>query len=149
MSNEGLFGENYAIRIHNNVISQPAGRTLLLGAQGMVSVMNNYFNSELSDVTISGESFPSLKGIQGGCVSIFNPVTNTNAVHVETNVMAIGVPPLIGGTIFDNNQSRLGQANTSTLSHYIVTEADLCFGHNQVNCINADIRSNTFCIQLH
>ncbi len=143
-SSEGLFGENYAARVHDNVVSQPAGRALLLGAQGMVSVVDNYFNSELSDVTVISESFPSLKGVQGACVSIFNPVTNVSVAHAETQVMAIGVPPLIGGTIFENNQSRLGQANTSLLSHYIVTESDLCFGHNQVNCVNAAIRFNTF-----
>ena len=133
-----FFGEDYAVRIHDNVVSQPAGRALLLGAQGAVSVLNNYFNSDIRDPVAA-----PLPNIPGGCVTIYIPGIGNNVRYGES-ISAIGIPPLTSGTIYDCNQSRLGLGNSSLLSHYILAGTDLSFGSNQVNCLNSEIKINTF-----
>jgi hypothetical protein len=133
-----FFGEDYAVRVHDNVVSQPAGRALLIGAQGAVSVLNNYFNSDIRDPV----AVP-LPNIPGGCVTIYIPGMGNSARYGE-RISAVSVPPITGGTIFECNQSRLGPGNSSILSHFILAGPDLCFGSNQVNCLNSEIRINTF-----
>ena len=50
LTNQNFFGSNGrpAVRIHDNVVDQPVGRALVIGAFGPVSILDNQFNSELS-----------------------------------------------------------------------------------------------------
>ena len=51
---DGFSSPDPAVRIHDNVVNQPAGQALFMQAYGPVSVVDNYFNSEVSDNSAMG-----------------------------------------------------------------------------------------------
>jgi hypothetical protein len=112
-----------AARIHDNVVSQPAGFGLLIGSLGTVSVINNYFNSELAYIsTEEPNRF-------GGCVSITNALAGTSV-------------------IFNNNQTVLGPRNESIVCQRLDCKGDLAFGFNHSSCLSSgdhmNLLTNTF-----
>jgi len=116
----------YVCMIHGNVIRQPAGPALRInGHSTTVSVVNNYFTSELSDI----EADPIYTG---GVVSIYATASSISSAS--------------GSVIFQCNRSELLQndGSGSTTSHYIYTDYSLCFGSNHITCWNSNIRRNTF-----
>jgi hypothetical protein len=142
---------DYAARIHDNVVNQPIGFALLIGAFGALSVLNNYFNSNL--LNNSSPTLPSVMPTRfGGSVMIFNNgwrLATTPGAMAEggtsTHALAIAVQPrLMAGTIFNNNQTRLAPSNKSPICQLInCSRADLAFGFNEANCFNENTAANT------
>ncbi len=116
---EAASGASFAVRVHDNVVEQPAGQALTITAVGPVSVVNNYFSSELS----GSEDLD----LWAGAVLIRN-IWGTNSVATR----AISVQrPAGGNTLFNGNQTLVGSNNSSITSQLILSTEDIGFDGNQ------------------
>ena len=133
-----------AARVHDNIVSQPAGQALTILAIGSVSVVNNHFNSELSGteffdllagavliVNLAGLNrfgTPGIGGMNSSTGLIAGTPTNytTFARNPNTNLLFPN-----GNTLFNSNQTRLGIQNSSLTSQWIFSVDDIGFDGNQ------------------
>ncbi|NJK65329.1 MAG: carboxypeptidase regulatory-like domain-containing protein [Richelia sp. CSU_2_1] len=138
-----------AARVHDNIVNQPAGQALTIFAIGPVSVVSNYFNSELSGieffdrlagavliVNLGGLNRLGTPGIGGINASpgAFSGAENINSFVAPQNSQ----PNLLfpdGNTLFNNNQTRSGIKNTSLTSQWIFSIDDIGFDGNQSECL--------------
>lgn len=134
-----------ATRVHDNIVSQPAGQALSLFALGSVSVINNHFNSELSgteflESLVGGVLILNLGGLNRlGMPGMVGAIASTNAIsRTTTNPAATFArnpsADLLfpnGNTLFNSNQTRLGIQNTSLTSQWIFSVDDIGFDGNQ------------------
>ncbi len=138
-----------AARVHDNIINQPAGQALTILASGPVSVVNNYFNSELSGteffeqlagtiliVNLGGLNRLGMPGFGGINASngALSGAENSNSFVAPKNSQ----PNLLfpdGNTLFNNNQTRSGIKNTSLTSQWIFSIDDIGFDGNQSECL--------------
>lgn len=146
-----------AARIHDNVVNQPVGQALRMLAYGPVSVLDNYFNSELTGrdkvelvagtVLISniGESRLAARGyiatniksqklyVAGESAGL--PIGSSD-LDAKSNI-SIGkdakrLSQANGNTLFANNQIRNGPSNLSTFSQVInAPKGDIGYSDNQ------------------
>lgn len=107
----------HAARIHDNIVHQPAGQALRLFAIGPASICGNRFATDLS----GPEPFERLAG----------------ALLVLTLGGENRLPA--GLTLFNSNQSRLGERATSLMSQIILTTDDIGFDGNQCVAITDGI----------
>ncbi|HEX6827456.1 MAG TPA: hypothetical protein VF104_00600 [Burkholderiales bacterium] len=150
-----------AARIHGNVVDQPAGQALTLGAFGPVACADNSFSSELSGLRafdrMAGSVFIfNLGGVQnaGGGTKIAaqsaaavnldeaaptaasagtaaNVVTRRR-VYTNFNRAAAAYRVMPGGyTQFNDNQVRTGGLNTSFTCQAILSMDDVAYQANQ------------------
>ena len=133
-----------AIRVHDNMVSQPAGQALTVLALGSVSVVNNHFNSELSgtgfyDRLAGSVLIVNLAGLNRlGTPGIGGTIASTGAIAgTPTNYASFARNPNTnllfpnGNTLFNNNQTRLGIQNNSLTSQWIYSVDDIGFDGNQ------------------
>ncbi len=109
--------------IHDNIVDQPAGQALTLLAIGPLSILDNKFNSELTD-----------PGSSAGGVQIFNIGGIQNIPTIQNRFMRKEGTDLRfpnGNTLFNSNQTRVGSANKNIYSQLILALDDLGFDGNQ------------------
>jgi Family of unknown function (DUF6519) len=99
----------HAARIHDNIVYQPAGHSLRLLGVGPTSICDNRFVSDLS----GPERIENLAGV----------------VFVQAVGIAQRLPA--GLTLFNSNQSHLGERAASLASQLIWTTDDIGFDGNQ------------------
>ena len=114
----GLDAGRHAVRIHDNLIYQPAGQALTLFVLGPLSVCHNRFNTDLSG--------PGNLERLSGAVSILN-IGGTK-----------GFPE--GDTLFAGNQTRLGSESVSFTSQLIWALDDLGYDANQSLALTSGVR---------
>ncbi len=134
-----------AARVHDNIVSQPAGQALTILAIGPVSVVNNHFNSELSGteffdrlagavliVNLGGSNRLGTPGI-GGAIGSVDAIAGTSSTHYAAFARNPNTNLLFpnGNTLFNNNQTRLGIQNLSLTSQWIFSVDDIGFDGNQ------------------
>jgi len=133
-----------AARVHDNIVSQPAGQALTILAIGPVSVVNNHFNSELSgteffDLLAGAVLIVNLAGLNrfgtpgiGGTLSSVDVLvgTPTNYTNFDRNTNSNLLFPN-GNILFNSNQTRLGIQNLSLTSQWIFSMDDIGFDGNQ------------------
>ncbi len=142
-----VVSSGHAARIHDNVVDQPVGRALTMGAFGPVSVVNNRFSSACSgpeqlDKLVGAVLIVNLGGLQ--CVAQAQiALAQTKAVETKHQLFARKVEPDLSGilqphplfpsgnTLFNDNQTRVGPDSRSSISQLILTLDDLGFGGNQ------------------
>ena len=136
-----------ATRVHDNIVSQPAGEALTIFALGSVSVVNNHFNSELSGTEflerlVGGVLIVNLGGLTRlGTPGIVGAIASSEAISRKAsfseNQASFARNPSAnllfpnGNTLFNNNQTRLGIQNTSLTSQWIFSVDDIGFDGNQ------------------
>lgn len=149
-----------AARVHDNIVSQPAGQALTIFAIGPVSIINNHFNSELSgteffDLLAGGVLIINLGGLNrlgmpgiGGAIASVGTISRTstnntsstratNSTATPNNQATFPRNPNAdllfpnGNTLFNNNQTRLGIQNNSLTSQWIFSTDDIGFDGNQ------------------
>lgn len=149
-----------AARVHGNVVDQPAGQALTLGAFGPVACTDNSFSSELSGVRpfdrLAGSVLIfNLGGVQntGGGTKIAAksaeavnidaapeagaaPAANTlnvkRRVYTNFNRAQAAYRVMPGGyTQFNDNQVRTGGLNTSFACQAILSMDDVAYQANQ------------------
>jgi hypothetical protein len=128
-----------AARVHDNVVDQPVGRALTIRANGPLSILNNQFNSELSE---PGDSTLKIGTVKITNVNIryqaYRSTAASNGVTVNTGFsspavyasMVIKQVPKCN-TLFNNNQTRMGLENKSHISQVIISADDIGFDGNQ------------------
>ena len=114
----GLDTGRHAVRIHDNLIFQPAGQAVTLFVLGPLSVCHNRFNTDLSG--------PSNLERLSGAILILN-IGGTQ-----------GFPE--GDTLFVGNQTRLGSESISFTSQLIWTLDDLGYDANQSLALTPGVR---------
>jgi len=151
-----------AARVHENLVDQPVGQALYAVAYGPLSCTDNSFNSELSGL--------SAREREAGTVFIFNlggtqkapsavqaktgdataPAANINRLQAGAvftrNPAAVALLPS-GVTLFNDNQSRTGAANTSAACQAIASMDDVSYQANQSEsdgARQANLFSNVF-----
>ena len=99
----------HAARIHGNVVDQPVGRPLTLGAFGPVSVVDNLFNSEISapgiiNTAVGGALIINLGGGFTNVTDFLGAFRETQAQGAQTvpstvlgPVSSYGVAPMTAG----------------------------------------------------
>ncbi len=128
-----------AARVHDNVVDQPVGKALTIRANGPLSILNNQFNSELSE--------PGDSTLKIGTVKIINvnidyqAYRSTAASNSETLSTGYLFPGVYASrvirqvpkcnTLFNNNQTRMGLENKSHISQVIISSDDIGFDGNQ------------------
>jgi hypothetical protein len=154
------FSQRPAARIHENLVDQPVGLALFVVAFGPVQCNDNAFSSNLSGVgdleRLAGTVFLfDLGGIYNAAPGIGLP----SAVTIEPHANAPSTPaaesgatsaapasvnaPMIergaavlqlfpsGNVMFNDNQLRTGESNTSLTCQTVATLDDLSYGDNQ------------------
>jgi hypothetical protein len=122
-------GASPAARIHANVVEQPAGQAMRITAVGPVSVLGNYFTSELSG--------PEQLDLLAGAVlirnlwSMFSTRTGVAARTSFSRAAVVNRDLANGNTLFNGNQTLVGSNNTSATSQLILSTADIGFDGNQ------------------
>jgi hypothetical protein len=131
-----------AARVHDNVVDQPAGTALTIIVLGPLSILNNRFNSELSDpedgifkvgtvkIINKGQHYPGISSVSG--FEIANPKYLSLPVYIETS---IGKQMPKGNILFNNNQTRMGPENNSHISQVIISRDDIGFDGNQSDAL--------------
>jgi hypothetical protein len=128
-------------RVHDNVVDQPAGRALTITGRGCLSILNNQFNSELSDSEDVKFKVGTVKIINKGEHYLGRPAASTED-PADTGYSLLGVPYIYIGTsrrierpkgniLFNNNQTRMGPENNSHISQVIISNDDIGFDGNQ------------------
>jgi hypothetical protein len=98
----------HAARIHDNIVYQPAGQALRSFGLGAVSIVDNHFSSEIA----GSDAIERLAGL------VF--VLTAGSAKLPT-----------GLSLFNGNQSRLGERAVSFTSQLLWTTDDLGFDANQ------------------
>lgn len=144
-------GARPAARIHENVVDQPAGPALRLGAFGPASITDNHFSSEQSGtdsrdqlagalqvrnlggvqfVGASEENPPSVS-VPGATSGVGTALPSTGGLKVNfTRHLAQSVLP-VGPTLFADNQVRTGATNTSLVCQLLAAYDDASYQNNQ------------------
>ena len=143
-----LINPRPAARIHENVVDQPAGLALYISAYGPLSCTDNSFNSELSGTNALERTAGTVLIINAGGTQIAPPSVQVKAqaakpapagqarssapqaVMFGRKPEALALLPR-GHTMFNDNQSRTGAANTSVNCQVIATFDDLAYQDNQ------------------
>jgi hypothetical protein len=150
-----------AARVHQNVVDQPAGLALYAAAYGPLSITDNSFNSELSGVNplelaagtvlivnIGGmQQAPAAVRLQSQTAGLAG--TPSGAASLKSAVFARTPTALAllpnGNTLFNDNQSRTGAANTSATCQVINSLSDVSYQGNQSRSERAgNLFSNVF-----
>jgi Right handed beta helix region len=121
-------GEDYGVRIHNNIVKQPAGLALKILAIGFVTVLNNFFKSDLLDPFAASQGAAATSRLRVGCIMILN------------------LGRYKRGTLFNDNQIQCSSTNQCSICQMIGSINDLCFGSNEVGCFNRELTSDTFLV---
>jgi len=141
-STSELARTTFAARIHDNVVEQPAGHALSVTAVGPVSVLSNYFRSDLSE-----REGPNL---WAGAVLI-QDIWGIGSMQSRVSRAAAFVrgpvvrPPTFNGNIlFNDNQTFVGPNSGSYTSQLLLSRGDIGFDGNQSdNLKGASLLSNT------
>ncbi len=138
-----------AARLYDNRIEQPVGQALGLVAMGAISINNNYFKSERSgvrffDQLVGGVSILNFGGLDRMGKQTAKTVTNKTfvekaATHFTRHSQSHTCLPN-GNTLFNNNQTYLGLANTSFISQFIVSADDIGFDSNQSDALGRGLQ---------
>jgi hypothetical protein len=131
-----------AARIHENVVDQPAGLALYIGAYGPLSCTDNSFNSELSGTNPLELAAGTVLIINAGGSQIAPPSSTMTAQPANASQRTVGDATFgrnsealallpRGHTMFNDNQSRTGAANGSATCQIIATSDDLAYQDNQ------------------
>ena len=94
----------HAARVHGNVVDQPVGRPLTLGALGPVSIVDNLFNSEITapgvvNAAVGGALVLNLGGGFKKVMDFLTTYKNTQAQQAQTGLMraeAMTMQPVVG-----------------------------------------------------
>ena len=138
----GPAGSGLAFRSHENIVEQPFGRALTVGAWGSVSVQENRLHTVVAD-----EEF---LGTYSGAVLIVNiggmdRMAQTTAALSNEALAARSVVDMAastearhpdGNTLFMDNQVRLDQRRSSRVAQLIISLDDLCYTGNQAEVGN-------------
>ncbi len=148
----GLTTPKPAVRVHDNVVDQPAGQALTIFGLGPFSILNNQFNSELSGVgtstlehLIGGVLIVSISGLstnhrlRKAMYSNSNSIVNAKALPSTPN-FSFSLPD--GNTMFSNNQTYLGKDSESIAVQLIITSDDLSFEGNQSDMLSSGFQLN-------
>jgi hypothetical protein len=142
---EVLSGASPAARVHDNIVEQPAGQALRITAFGPVSVLGNYFRSELSGTEVLD--------FVAGAVLIRN-VWQSSGIQARAAARAnISSATLVnwgrvnGNILFNGNQTLVGANNGGFTSQLILSMEDIGFDGNQSdNLKNGFLSSNTLLV---
>lgn len=154
-ASESATNHRLAIRMQDNRIDQPAGRSITLMCFGAVSCTDNHINSEytgdngLLNILVGGILIINLGGIQNlfqNAQTIGETGNETvghhTAIHPSAatsgfNRLQSSIADLpSGATLFNNNQIRQGIPNKSATSTLVVTMDDLGIDGNQCYVLN-------------
>lgn len=139
---------DHAARVTGNVVDQPIGRGLVLGAFGPVVVDENRFNSDaVGPGRLDGFGAGVLLINLGGLQNLTQASLNAQMRKGEGEVMETAVtgparflqphPTIPGGdTLFNDNQIRVGAQGVAQVAQLILTADDLGFESNQSVVVN-------------
>ena len=146
--------ELFAARIHDNVVSQPVGRALTVGALGPVSVQGNYFASQSQGpgqlneiantvlvVNVGRPRASTARAAKAKAVLRESRATTASASSGAAATTAAGNWPS-GTVLFSDNQSRVGSSNDGACTHVVFSGDDVGFEGNQIDCVQ---RTGLFC----
>jgi len=139
---ETLSGAGSAARIHDNVVEQPAGQALRITAVGSVSVLGNYFGSELSgpeqlDLLAGAVLIRNIWSMGGIRAGVTARTSFSRAAMINRGLAS-------GNTLFNGNQTLVGSNNASATSQLILSTADIGFDGNQSDNLKRRIRRILF-----
>jgi hypothetical protein len=139
-------GGDHAARIYDNVVSQPVGRSLTMGAIGPVSVVNNRLNTHSAsagdiDTLVGAVLILNLGSLDdlGKAIRAIR-VLLIGRQQIEKMQKILSAPSCFpsGNTIFSNNQTQLGIGQTQlgigqkcAIAQLVATAGDLGFHGNQ------------------
>ncbi len=150
-----------AIKIHDNIVTQPLGQALFLMALGPVSVIGNHFTSQSADyklnplsllagaVTILNlgvnhdllDHLPVMASFAGVCFGLINAsgVQDDQIASIAGLVSQQRTTSLpAGNVLFSNNQTTLDlrglEFNSPLNSQFIASLDDISYVDNQSNC---------------
>ncbi len=143
-----LSPELFAARVHGNVVSQPVGRALTIGALGPVSVLDNYLDSLLDG--------PGFLNPIAGAVLLINvgrriPTAAASSKRAWTEMAAASRHEITwpnGCVQFQDNQSSIGLENQCFTTHLVASLDDVGFSDNQVDNRQARARFSVNCCVL-
>ncbi|MCU0541833.1 MAG: carboxypeptidase-like regulatory domain-containing protein [Oscillatoriaceae cyanobacterium Prado104] len=151
IANQSALIGRSAARVHDNIVSQPAGQALTIGAIGPVSITNNHFHSEVSgteffDLLAGSVLIVNFGGLNRlGTPGLAGTVSSTEAIYgkafrSEKKAQFTRNPDTEllfpnGNTLFNSNQTRSGSQNTSLTSQWIFSTDDIGFDGNQSDCL--------------
>ncbi|MDH4196197.1 MAG: DUF6519 domain-containing protein [Candidatus Aminicenantes bacterium] len=143
-----LSPELFAARVHGNVVSQPVGRALTIGALGPVSVLDNYFDSRLDGPGFLNPMVGAVLIIDLGR-SIRAAGAQAKRAMTEAAFVSTGRIQWPNGCVqFQDNQSSIGPENQSLATHLVASLDDVGFTDNQVDNRQATARLSINCYVL-
>lgn len=144
-----------AVKIHDNIVTQPLGQALFIMAFGPVSVVGNTFTSQGADFRanplslLAGTVFILNLGVSKDLIrllfSSFKYMPSTNVTTGMTTATAVGTAALVkllyipsGNVLFANNQTTLDlralEINLALSSQFIASLDDVSYVGNQSEC---------------
>jgi hypothetical protein len=136
-----LYRSAFAVRVHDNVVEQPAGQALRIMGVGPVSVLGNRFASQLSGAddpelpvaAVMIRNLGDVSGSRSGVAKASFGRTMGVAAFATTTSGSAG-----GNVLFNDNQTWVDPLNQSAVSIMIVSQDDIGFDGNQSDNLNDD-----------